>query len=68
MNDITLNIKGMKCGGCQKRVEDALSALPGVSSVKVDLKRGEVQVAYDGASTTPDQIKKKITETGYQVA
>lgn len=68
MNEIALNVKGMKCGGCQKRVEDALSALPGVSSVKVDLKRGGVQVAYDGASTTPDQIKKKITEIGYQVA
>jgi len=57
----------MKCGGCQKRVEDALGGLPGVTSVKVDLKKGEVQVAYDGASITPDQIKKKIVETGYSV-
>ncbi|KQM11201.1 hypothetical protein AOA80_10010 [Methanomassiliicoccales archaeon RumEn M1] len=68
MNEITLNVKGMKCAGCQKRVEDALGAMPGVSSVKIDLKKGEVQVAYDGGSTTPDQIRKKIAETGYQVA
>ena len=67
MNEITLNVKGMKCAGCQKRVEDALGAMPGVSSVD-RLKKGEVQVAYDGGSTTPDQIRKKIAETGYQVA
>ncbi|HHT75101.1 MAG TPA: cation transporter [Methanomassiliicoccaceae archaeon] len=68
MSEITLNVKGMKCGGCKKRVEDALVSLPGVSSVKIDLKKGEVQVAYDETSTGPEQIRKKIGEAGYQVA
>ncbi|MBI0582936.1 MAG: heavy-metal-associated domain-containing protein [Methanomassiliicoccus sp.] len=67
MSEITLNVKGMKCGGCAKRVEDALKGLPGVTSAKVDLKKGEVQVAYDSASTTPEQMKKKVTEAGYKV-
>jgi copper chaperone CopZ len=63
MQEITIPVKGMKCGGCAKRVEDALKTLPGVSAVGVDLKAAKVKVSLDG-STTPDQVRQKIRDTG----
>jgi copper chaperone CopZ len=66
MREITLSVKGMKCGGCAKYVEDAVKPLPGVNSVKVDLKNAEVKVSTDG-TTTPEQVKSAITKAGYKV-
>jgi copper chaperone CopZ len=56
----------MKCGGCAKNVEDAVRTLPGVKSVKVDLKKAEVKVSTDG-STTSEQVRSAITKAGYKV-
>jgi copper ion binding protein len=66
MREITLSVKGMKCGGCAKNVEDAVRTLPGVKSVKVDLKKAEVKVSTDG-STTSEQVRSAITKAGYKV-
>ncbi len=33
-----LYIEGMSCDHCVKHVKDALSEIPGISSVEVDLK------------------------------
>jgi copper ion binding protein len=67
MQEITISVKGMKCGGCAKRVEDALKPLPGVSSVSVDLKKAQVKVSLSSSETTPDQVRQKIRDTGYKV-
>lgn len=37
----TISIKGMSCGHCQRRVQNALSELQGVESVTVDLATGK---------------------------
>jgi copper ion binding protein len=66
MSEITLNVKGMKCGGCAKNVENAVGKLPGVGSVRVDLKKGEVKVTTDG-STRTELVKEAITKAGYKV-
>ena len=44
MNTIHLDVQGMTCGGCVKSVTSALSRLPGVSAVSVDLPTGHVTV------------------------
>jgi copper ion binding protein len=66
MSEITLSVKGMKCGGCAKNVENAVKKIPGVSSVTVDLKKAEVKVSTDG-STKLEQVKSAITGAGYKV-
>ncbi len=60
-----MTVKGMKCGGCAKNVENALKALPGVSGVAVDLKGSKVKVSYDG-DVPVDQMKQKIRDAGYK--
>jgi copper chaperone CopZ len=47
MNTIHLEVQGMSCGGCVKRVKDALEPLSGVGSVEVDLASGHVSVNGD---------------------
>lgn len=51
MNTTTLQITGMNCGACVAHVTKALSAAPGVRSVKVDLPTGRAVVEHDGAET-----------------
>jgi len=65
MAEAVLTVKGMKCGGCAKNVENALKTLPGVSGVAVDLKAGKVKVEHDDKASV-DQMKQKIKDAGYK--
>ncbi len=40
----TLAIEGMTCGGCVRAVTRALSAVPGVTGVDVDLEQARAMV------------------------
>ena len=44
MSNKTLIVDGMHCQKCKKKVEDALSAVDGVTSVSVDLDKGKAKV------------------------
>ena len=65
MAEATLTVKGMKCGGCAKNVENYLKTLKGVSGVAVDLKASTVKVSYEG-NVSLDQMKQKIRDAGYR--
>ena len=52
----TLNIAGMSCGSCVRHVSAALSAVPGVSSVSVQLRAGTAQVQHSDATALPALI------------
>ncbi|MDR2357561.1 MAG: copper ion binding protein [Oscillospiraceae bacterium] len=65
-NDV-INVEGMSCEHCVKAVTIAVSALPGVENVSVDLDGGKVSVTYDPALSALDAIKSEITEQGYDV-
>jgi copper ion binding protein len=67
MQEITIPVKGMKCGGCAKNVENAVKTLPGVTSVAVDLKGAKVKVSMDETKATSDQVRQKIRDAGYKV-
>lgn len=44
----------------------ALEGLPGVASVEADLKRNELQVAYDPAQVSVDRMLAAVEGEGYQ--
>jgi len=62
-----LKIKGMTCGHCKMHVEEALTSLAGVASATVDLKKGKATVAYDETKVSLAELKKAVTDTGYEV-
>lgn len=63
----TIKVEGMSCEHCVKAVTGAVSALPGIGSVEVDLKAGTVSVEHDTSQSSIDQIKAEIEEQGYDV-
>jgi len=67
MKTITLNVEGMSCSHCVKAVTQAVTALEGVSGVKVDLEGKTATVDYDADQVSLESIKEAIEEEGYDV-
>jgi copper chaperone len=67
MEKVTLNVSGMSCGHCVKAVEGSVGKLNGVSTVKVHLENGTVDVEYSANEVTLDTIKETIDDQGYDV-
>ena len=64
MNTMVLQVEGMSCGSCGKRVTQALLPLPGVSGVDVDLPSGRVQVSGELAHGG-ERLIGALTGAGY---
>jgi copper chaperone CopZ len=62
-----LNVKGMKCGGCETNVRNALEALSGVVSVQPSHKENKVEVDFDEAVANLDDIRAAIVAKGFSV-
>ncbi len=62
---LRLDVTGMTCGGCVRRAEAALAAVPGVTAARVNLatKRAEVE----GPVTLPD-LSAALARAGYPAA
>jgi len=67
LENITIKIKGMMCGHCEKTIHDAAMSVKGVKKASADFKKGEVKVSFDTSVTDPESIKKAIAATDYQV-
>lgn len=67
MENVTLKVAGMTCGGCVKSVTKVLQPLPGVSDVNVTLQPGEAQVSFDPSKTNVDTLRKAIEGAGFDV-
>lgn len=61
-----ITVDGMCCDHCAARVEKALSALPGVISADVKLKK-KTAVVRSREEISDEEIKRVIEETGYTV-
>jgi copper chaperone len=62
---MVLEVSGMSCGHCVAAITTAVSALPGVDGVDVDLGGGAVRV---GGTPDAAQVKAAIEDAGYDVA
>lgn len=62
-----VNIEGMCCERCAKRVEDALSAVSGVVSADVKLKK-KLAVVRSREEVSDEEIKTAVTGVGFTVA
>ncbi len=68
METTTLTAPAISCEHCQRTVEGAIGALPGVASVHVEIPSKTVQVSYDPAHVSRDTILAVMEEEGYPVA
>jgi copper chaperone len=65
---LSLNVTGMKCGGCESTVKTALQKLHGIVCVQASSKDNKVEVEFDAAAIGEDAIKQAITGAGFTVA
>ena len=63
----TLGVKGMKCGGCESTVRQAVQALDGVLAVRPDFRANAVEIEYEEGKADLDAIRQAIAAKGFQV-
>lgn len=67
MQNVTLKVQGMSCGHCVKAIETSVGEMNGIETVKVNLQAAEVNVSFNDAQVSIDQIKETIEDQGYDV-
>ena len=62
----TFSVAGLSCQSCVNHVTEALSALPGVEGVRIDLDPNGASAVYVEASRsmTDDEVQEALTEEG----
>ena len=64
---LVLKITGMTCPACERRIETAVSRLPGVSSCRASYTRGQAEVVdfghrLPGSGHPPASRKPQVSE------
>ncbi len=56
------------CAGCEQRIAHVLRRLSGIQDVQASAQSQQVVVTLDPAQTSPEQVRAKLKQLGYQVA
>ena len=64
----TLAVANMHCGGCMRKVEAALMAMPGVASARVNLSTKRVTAVHDAAAVTAASLVDALGRAGFTAA
>jgi copper chaperone len=64
MAELTFNVEGMDCGGCEESIKRSVGKLPGIQQVTADHVSGRVDVTGD-----PDEskVREAIVDAGFDV-
>ncbi len=66
METLRIAVAGMSCGGCEERLESALSRIDGVRSVSADHLGGSVKVLFDPLRVTGADLSGHIVACGFE--
>lgn len=65
--EVTLDVEGMTCEGCENAIKAGVETLPGIAEIESSHEEAFTRVKFDRTVTSLEEITGKITETGYQV-
>jgi Cu2+-exporting ATPase len=65
---LALLVKGARCAGCMRKIEEGLLALPGVEDARLNLSTGRLAVQWREGAASPGRIAKTLTDLGYENA
>ena len=65
---IELDVLGMTCAACVRRIEKALTKQPGVAAASVNLVTHRASIQYDAKRVSSAELAQAIVAAGYQVA
>lgn len=66
MEQYTLAVEGMHCGGCEERVSKAVKRVDDVHRVEPDHESGTVEITAEAG--TEDAVRRAVHDAGYDVA
>ncbi|NNJ56506.1 MAG: heavy metal translocating P-type ATPase, partial [Bacteroidia bacterium] len=61
----TFKVSGMTCAACAQSIESFLKPLSAVQDVSVNYPNQSVQISFDKAQISPQELKSKTQEIGY---
>ncbi len=64
---VSLDVTGMKCGGCESTVKTKLNTIDGVISVDAMNKENKVDVEFDAEKTSVEAISEAIIDAGFSI-
>ena len=64
MEETIIKVEGMMCTGCENRIQNAVSEIKGVESVKADHEKGIVEVK---GIADIKEVKQAIEDIGFEV-
>ncbi len=65
--EITLQVEGMTCVGCENAVINRVAGINGVESVEASHTAKQATIVYDKTKTNPEAIAQTIEDVGYKV-
>ena len=65
LKQVTLNVTGMHCAACARRIETALGSLSGVKEAVVNLATERATVTFDPDRIQTEQLISAVTGLGY---
>jgi len=67
VKDTTLEIEGMSCAACARRVEAALARVPGVHEAHVNLAARRAHIRHHPARPDHEELVRAVQAAGYRV-
>lgn len=64
MKETIIKVEGMMCTGCENRIQNAVSEIKGVESVKANHENGTVEIK---GTADINEIKQAIEDIGFEV-
>ncbi len=66
MKELEIKVKGMVCGGCENRVQNALKTIDGIEKVVANHNTGIVSITVK-EDIDKKVIEEKIEDIGFEV-
>jgi Cu+-exporting ATPase len=61
-----LDVTGMTCGNCVRKVTEVLQAVPGVGGVIVEQEKGRARIHWKGSTAQPGALLEAVEKAGYE--
>ncbi|MDI3514750.1 MAG: heavy-metal-associated domain-containing protein [Gammaproteobacteria bacterium] len=65
MEEVTIKVEGMSCGGCVRNVTGVLKGLAGVEDAQVSLEQGSATVRFDPAQVSVGALRAAVEDAGF---
>ena len=65
MTEATFHVLNMACEGCKAAIAAAVRSTDGVQDVRINLDQKLVDVDFDGANTSAEEVRGAIEAAGY---